>query len=276
MLYKLLDKYFKACYFHRIHAVYRVYTHKEYPFIHFLLTQKYMPDSIEKLEQYLQTHSPVEEGNLRLREVAYKRLYDALRNIELEPGEPLPEVRLSKVLGISRTPLREALQQLASDGLIQIIQGRAVTTSARSAQEVFDALHVRELLEPQSIKLCVGVISREDIEHVQRLTDKMDEAARAGDRAGWSRADREWHEVLCGVCPNKLLGQLVLLARTRMYHRGSDEYVPLQYLIDGTAEHRRIVDAIVAQEAEKAEQLMFDHLQTLRENIFKRLIRHQS
>ena len=232
-----------------------------------------MGRSIEILEAYLREHPDEQDGDKRLlREVAYKRLYDALRNVDLESGDPLPEIRLSKALGISRTPVREALQQLATDGLIQIIQGRAVTISARSVQEVFDALHVRELLEPQALRLCAIGISESAIERLQQLTTIMEQTARSADRAAWSRADREWHELVSDACPNKLLGEMVLLARNRMYHKGSYEHVTEQYLIDGTDEHRQVVDAIIARDGDKAEQLMVEHLGQLKENILKRFV----
>ena len=233
-----------------------------------------MTTALEKLEQYLHEHEGDYDGeNLLLREVAYKRLYDAFRAIELDPGELLSTVWLSKQLGISRTPIREALQQLATDGLIQLMQGRAVAIAARSPQEVYDALYVRELLEPASVRLCAIGIAEDALKRLQGLIDKMEAAAFDGDRVMWSRADQEWHEALCEACPNKLLGQIVLLAHNRMYHRGSAEHVPAQYLIQGTEEHRRVLDAIVAQDDAQAERLMLDHLEQLKENLFKRFIR---
>jgi DNA-binding GntR family transcriptional regulator len=230
-----------------------------------------MNNGLYKLEQYLlENQNTFQNTGLRLRDLAYKRLYDALRNVELDPGEPLPEIQLSKILGISRTPVREALQQLAMDGLIQMIQGRAVTISMRSAQEVFDALHVRELLEPQALKLCALAMPPDMIQKLLHITDQMERAARACDRVGWFRADREWHELLSDACPNKLLGQMVMQVRNRMYHRGASEHVSDQYLIEGTHEHRQIVEAIAAHDGDLAEQLTLSHLRELRENIFKR------
>jgi DNA-binding GntR family transcriptional regulator len=231
-----------------------------------------MVSNLEKVEYYLLEHkSDYDHENLLRREVAYRLLYDAFRNLELEAGVSVSTVWLSKIIGISRTPVREALQQLATDGLIQIIQGQAVTIAARSAQEVFNALRVRELLEPESARLCATGIETEALLILQDLTFAMEQAAHNGDRAAWSRADKEWHEVLCEACPNKLLGQMVLLARSRMYHRGSDEHVPVQYLVEGTKEHRQIIDAIAEHNDVIAAQLMRDHLQQLKENLFKRL-----
>lgn len=103
---------------------------------------------MEKLEKYLLEMDKVDEADSRLlRQIAYERLQDAIRHADLQPGEPLSETRISKALGISRTPVREALQQLAQEGLVQIIPGRAVTVAAPSMQEVLDAVHVRQLLE---------------------------------------------------------------------------------------------------------------------------------
>lgn len=232
-----------------------------------------MTSTLDNLENYLVEHAGDYNGDLLLREIAYRRLYDAFRRVELEPGEPISTVWLSKVLGISRTPIREALQQLATDGLIQIIQGRAVAISARSPQEVYDALLVRELIEPASMRLCARGIDPNDLEKLKNLTRQMEEAASVGDRAGWSRADHEWHELLSEACPNKLLGQMVLLARNRMYHRGSAEHVPAEYIVEGTAEHRRVVDAIINHDEEAAENLMHVHLQELKENLFRRFLR---
>lgn len=233
-----------------------------------------MGKELQALEQYLQAHSLDLNGESpRLREVAYRRLADALQNVDLEPNTPLPETYLSQLLGISRTPVREALQELAKDGLIQMVNGRAITVAARSAQELFDALSIREMLEPEVMRLAATHLPAPQLERLQQCTSEMERAAQAADRDAWSRADREWHEILCDACPNQLLGQMVMQARHRMYRKGSDEYVVDQYLIDGTQEHRLIVEAIASQDGAAASQLMLEHLDHLRENMFRRLIR---
>ena len=234
-----------------------------------------MADSMEKLEEYLATMPPPEANDSRLlREVAYDRLVDAIRNAGLHPGEPLSENRLSKALGISRTPVREALQQLAQEGIVQIIPGRAITVAAPSMQDVLDALHVRELLEPEVVRLAAEALPSREKETFLQLTITMDQAARARDRPTWSKTDIEWHQILCDYCPNRLLGQMVMQARNRMQNKGSDEHVTDQYLIDGTHEHRTIVDAILAGDGQAAERLMAEHIRQVRANTFSRLARY--
>ena len=234
-----------------------------------------MADAIDKLEDYLLETGPVDGTDSRLlRQVAYDRLRDGIINAGLKPGEPLSETRISKALGISRTPVREALQQLAKEGLVQIIPGRAVTVAAPSMQDVLDTLHVRELLEPEVARLAAEAISAETRQILQDLTAEMERAAVDGDRPSWSKVDIQWHELLSDSCPNRLLGELVLQSRNRMYHKGADEHVTDQYLIDGTKEHRQVVEAILAGDGDKAEQLTRKHIKSVRENMFKRLFRY--
>ncbi len=227
-------------------------------------------DSMERLEQYLQQNRPEHAGDTRrLSDIAYEVLQDALRNTDVQPGDPLSENRISKALGISRTPVREALQQLAGDGALQIIPGRAITVAARTLQDVLDALHVRLLIEPELARLLAERMNERDSATLQTLTDEMRAAARYGDRAAWSKADRQWHEILCSACPNQLLGQMVLQARNRMYSKGAGDNVSQQYLIDGTEEHALIVDAIIAGDSESAARLMTEHIDKVRDNMFK-------
>ncbi len=227
-----------------------------------------MAGAMDKLEVYLSERGNI-SGSPLLRDVAYERLQDAIIHAGLQPGDPLSETRISKALGISRTPVREAIQQLAKEGLLQVIPGRAITVAAPSMQEVLDAIHVRELLEPEVVRLAAENLPALHRQTLRSLTEEMEQAARAGDRRAWSKADIKWHEILCNFCPNRLLGQMTLEARNRIYTKAADEHVPDQYLIDGTLEHKEIVDAILDRDGATAERLMVDHIRSVRENMFK-------
>ncbi len=234
-----------------------------------------MADGMEKLEKYLSEMEAVGETDSRLlREVAYDRLQDAIRNAELQPGAPLSETRISKALGISRTPVREALQQLAQEGLVQIIPGRAITVAAPSIQEVLDVVHIRELLEPELARLAAEALPGEAIQTLQQAIQKMEQAAEAGDHLAWSKADLLFHETLSNFCPNRLLGQLVLQARNRLHNTAIDDQTSNSRIIDCTLEHKQVVEAIVKHDAKTAEQLMNEHIQQLRHSMFNRLVRY--
>ena len=230
---------------------------------------------MEKLEKYLQDKGQVDEADSRLlRQIAYERLQDAIRHANLQPGEPLSETRISRALGISRTPVREALQQLAQEGLVQIIPGRAVTVAAPSMQEVLDAVHVRQLLEPELVRLAAELLPPEAMEILQAVMQEMEQAALTGDRVARTKADSLFHETLSHYCPNRLLGQLVLQARDRVHQSTIDEQTSSARIIDYTEEHRQVVKAILGRDAQTAERLMREHIAQLRQSIFKRLARY--
>jgi len=209
----------------------------------------------------------------RLRDTAYERLKDAIRHQELQPGQPLSETYLSEILGISRTPVREALQQLTQEGLLQVIPGRAVTVAAPSIQGVLNLIHVRSLLEPEVARLVAESPAPEVVDSLRNTLAKMQQAAEQGDRAAWSRADAEWHETLAQACPNTLLAELSLQMRNRTHGLSVDSQTTQARILDCTAEHRQVVDAIAGQEPQVAEQAMRGHIDKLRESMFRRLTR---
>ncbi len=209
----------------------------------------------------------------RLRDVAYARLKDAMRHAQLTPGQPLSETALSRMLGISRTPVREALQQLAQEGLVQVIPGRAVTVAAPSLQGVMNVIHVRSLLEPEVARLVAEAPAPEMTETLRGLLVRMHAAARQNDRAAWSKADTEWHEALGAACPNTLLAEMVLQMRNRTHGVAVDTHMTSQRIVDCTDEHQRVVDAIAAHDPAAAEQAMRQHIAQLRDSLFRRLSR---
>lgn len=231
---------------------------------------------MNQLEQYLkeQQIDPVSNDSSRLlREVAYERLKDAVRYADLTPGEPLSENRISKALGISRTPVREALQMLAQEGMVEIIPGRAITVASRSIREVLDVLHIRLLLEPEMIRLSTNAISDTQLEQLWNALLKMEKAIEDEDRGAWSKSDTVWHEILSEACPNALLGENVLQMRNRIHRYANvDHKLKFQQLRNGTKEHRDIVQAISDKDAEKAETLMREHIESLRNNLFNQLV----
>ena len=209
----------------------------------------------------------------RLRDTAYERLKDAIRHQELKPGQPLSETYLSEILGISRTPVREALQQLAQEGLLQVIPGRAVTVAAPSVQGVLNVIHVRSLLEPEVARLVAEDPTPEVIEALRGTLAKMQQAAEQADKTAWSRADTEWHEIMARACPNQLLSELTLQMRNRSHSVSIDHQTSPTRIMDCTVEHRVVVDAIEARRPQVAEQAMRQHIHELRESMFRRLTR---
>ena len=234
-----------------------------------------MSDAMDKLEKYLLDMGQIDEADTRLlRQIAYDRLHDGIKHASLEPGQPLSETRISKALGISRTPVREAVQQLAQEGLVQIIPGRAITVAAPSIQEVLEAVHIRELLEPEMARLAAESLPEGAREIISNALREMEHAAGNGERLTWSKADTIFHETLSNFCPNRLLGQLVLQTRNRVHYTAIDEQTSDNRIVECTNEHKQVIEAILSRDGETAERQMRKHIQQLRHSMFRRLIRY--
>ncbi|MBK8047144.1 MAG: GntR family transcriptional regulator [Anaerolineales bacterium] len=221
---------------------------------------------MDNLAEYLAGNTAMQADGVLLRDVAYARIKDAIRHGALQPGEPLSEVRLSRMLGISRTPVREALQQLAQEGLVQVIPGRAVTVAAPSIEDSLNAIHVRLILEPAVVRLAADAMTTAEIEELRQTMVAMETAVEEEDRVAWSNADTRWHEIISMACPNRLLGELTLQIRNRVSFIAVDVKTSPERLSVCTAEHRAIVDAIATHNGAAAEAAMRHHINMLWES----------
>ena len=207
-----------------------------------------------------------------LRDVAYERLKSAIQTGELQPGEPLYEIRLSEMLHISRTPVREALQLLVQEGLVKNMSNRAMTVASPSMQEIMNVLHIRSLIDPEIARLVAESINDTQLDLLWKAVLELEEAVEKEDRVAWSRADTVYHETLSDACPNKLLGQLALQMRNLTHLVATDAQTNKDRLGACTHEHREVIEAIAKRDPELAQETMRQHIHKLRESFFKRLM----
>jgi DNA-binding GntR family transcriptional regulator len=240
---------------------------------------------MERLETYLAKQGAVKQstakqpmskqGKMRgssRRELAYERIKEAIRSQAIAPGEPLTETRLSKLLGISRTPVREALQQLVQEGLAETMPGHAVTVATRTVQDVLDVVHIRSLLEPEQVRLATEVVSAKQLEILETAMQEMERAAKKNDLTAWSKADIIFHDVLKEACPNKLLAETVVQLKNRVHHMANlDTQINPDRLVACTQEHRHVVNAVKARDAKAAKTAMENHIAALTNSLLKRI-----
>ena len=206
-----------------------------------------------------------------LRDVAYEKLKSAIQQGVLKPGEPLYEIHLSEMLEISRTPVREALQQLMLEGLVKNMPNRAMTVATLSMQEALNVLHIRSLIDPEVVRLVADSATKEVVDQLVGALERMELAADQDDRSEWSKADRTYHETLSEACPNELLGQMGLQMYNRVHLIAIDVQTTSKRLKECTQEHRDVVEAIVQQDGLAAQEAMQKHLRLVRESYFRRL-----
>ncbi|MBS1843694.1 MAG: GntR family transcriptional regulator [Actinobacteria bacterium] len=188
----------------------------------------------------------------------YEQVREAILNGELAPGTVMSQVALADELGISRTPLREALRMLQSEGLIDAEPNRRVRVAPMTPSDLEDLCIIRVTLEAEALRLSVPRMTPEDLAGLEGYMAEMAHYAAAEDYRRWVVPHRAFHRALTAAAGdrlNQLLGQLFDYAeRYRRLHIG---HGPSAW---ATAGHRDILDACKRGDKELGAKLLASHL----------------
>jgi DNA-binding GntR family transcriptional regulator len=157
--------------------------------------------------------------SLSLVELAVSRLRREILSGKTEPGERLVEEQLTRRLGISRAPLREALRLLAQQGLVEHVPRRGVRVATLSDRDVRELFTVRDVLERHVVQTALPVRREADLAGMRAALDEMAEATRGGDRLRIAEAHRRFHLALVALSGNRQLVdvQELVLVKLQLY-----------------------------------------------------------
>jgi DNA-binding GntR family transcriptional regulator len=195
-----------------------------------------------------------------LHEDLVERIRTMIIEGELAPATRIHEGQLGKALGVSRTPLREALKFLASEGLVELVPGRGALVRKLTASDVRDMLDVLCVLEARAARLACRNASEADIASVRRLHDEMMDFYRVGNRLDYYRRNQAIHTALATLSGNALLASLhqVIQARLkRIRFLGNDE--PAKWA-DAVAEHAEMIRALETRDEDSLAGVIERHL----------------
>jgi DNA-binding GntR family transcriptional regulator len=166
----------------------------------------------------------------------------------LPDGERINEVRLAQQLGVSRTPLREALNRLSAEGALSSVPRIGYFVRPLTLEEFTQIYAIRPLLDPEALRLA-GVPTPKKLERLSKLNESLSKTRNAKTAIA---LDDEWHLTLIADCPNRVLIELIenIILRTRRY-----ELVLLRESLNvarATSEHALILDALQAGDLDKA------------------------
>jgi len=196
---------------------------------------------------------------------AFQRMKAMILDGTLEPGTLLREKKFADRLGVSRTPVREAIGQLISEGLATRAEGGTPVVSRVSLSEIMEILHVRSLLECEAAKkAALSTTAAERLLPIRARIVGFLEGPRP-DAATHSALDQQLHLEIARLAGSKLLVELIegLKVKTLMYDQG---FIP-DRLMPGCHEHLTLIDAIVEQSPDAAAAAMHLHLANVREAI---------
>jgi len=157
--------------------------------------------------------------NTRLSDLVYEALLDAIISARLAPGAIVSEVSLAKQLQVSRTPVHDALRQLAKDGLVDQQAGRRAVIRMFSKDDVHDIFEMRKLLEGESTRRAASRIDTATIAHLRSVGEKLKTHPQTPDfLTHWADFDAEFHEAIAQASGSKRLAEDI--TRYRLLHRG--------------------------------------------------------
>ncbi|MEV6549002.1 GntR family transcriptional regulator [Streptomyces sp. NPDC051597] len=184
----------------------------------------------------------------------------ALVDGELVPGEVYSAVVLGERFGVSATPVREAMQRLASEGAVEVVPNRGFRVTERTPRELAELAEVRALIEvPVMLRLARTVPAARWAE-LRPLAEATTQAAAVGDRAGYAESDRAFHRAVLALAGNRQLLQVAEdLHRRSQWPLTAAPVARRADLVADAAEHLALLDALTAQDLTVVQALVREH-----------------
>ena len=197
---------------------------------------------------------------LPLRDFVFNTLRQAILKGELAPGERLMEIQLADRLGVSRTPIREAIRKLELEGLVLMIPRKGAEVAKISEKNLRDVLEVRRSLEELAAELACQRMTEEEVRLLEESQELFRQAISSGDAMRIAETDEKYHDVIYGGTGNIRLIQMLNNLREQMY-RYRLEYIKdedkRQVLL---VEHEYILKAIKGRRVKEAKEAVREHI----------------
>ena len=208
---------------------------------------------------------------LPLRDVVFNTLRQAILKGELKPGERLMEIQLAEKLGVSRTPIREAIRKLELEGLVLMIPRRGAEVAKISEKSLRDVLEVRRSLEELAIELACQRMTEADLKDLEDAQNTFREAVDAGNAMEIAESDEAYHDVIYNCTRNMRLVQILNNLREQMYR------YRLEYIKDADKrqilmiEHEKILNALRGRHLPEARAAVREHIDNQEITVLKNI-----
>ena len=197
---------------------------------------------------------------LPLRDVVFNTLRRAILRGELKPGERLMEIQLANKLGVSRTPIREAIRKLELEGLVLMIPRRGAEVAEITEKNLRDVLEVRCALEELAVQLACDRMDEEGLVRLKAAAEKFREVLDSDDITQIAQADVLFHDVIYTATDNKRLIQLLNNLREQMY-RYRVEYLKNNEVYEQLLEeHEFLIQAVIKHDKAQAKDIICRHI----------------
>jgi DNA-binding GntR family transcriptional regulator len=190
----------------------------------------------------------------------YAALREEIVGAELEPGAKISENELAERLGVSRTPIREALGRLREEQLVEVVPQLGTFVSPISTEAVTDAQFIREALECAAIRAAAERATDEDVAALEQNVRAQEQARDDGDMDAWYLLDDAFHRALCDLSGHPGVWAANERAKSHLNRLRRISLTMPDYIPEMIAEHRAVIAAVAAHDPDAAEQNLRHHL----------------
>lgn len=209
-----------------------------------------------------------------LRNVVFNTLRDAILRGDLKPGERLMEIHLAEKLGVSRTPIREAIGMLEREGLAVTFPRRGAQVAKMTEKDLDDVLEIREVLDTLAASLACKNMNENDISKLEKAYREFEKATKGDDVREVVKRDEDFHNVIYDSSNNPRLSAILVNLKEQMY-RFRFEYVKDKSIYPTLIhEHKDILDALKEKDEDKVVTCTKTHLVNQMEYV-RKLIKSQ-
>ncbi len=201
-----------------------------------------------------------ESNYLPLRDVVFHTLRQSILTGELKPGERLMEIHLADKLGVSRTPIREAIRKLELEGLVTMIPRRGAEVAQITEKNLKDVLEVRRALDALAVELACDRIDEEGLARLKAACDHFEEETRKGNANRVAQADVALHDIILESGGNDKLIQMISNLSQQMYRYRLEYVKDESHYEQLISEHRQIYEAICRRDKEGGARAMKTHI----------------
>ncbi|MDE7311376.1 MAG: GntR family transcriptional regulator [Eubacterium sp.] len=211
---------------------------------------------------------------LPLRDVVFQTLREAILKGDLRPGERLMELQLAAKLGVSRTPIREAIRMLEQEGLAVTIPRKGAEVARMTEKNMEDVLQIREALDDLAVQVACDKITEGQLELLMAAMKNFEHAVQAGDLSKIVAYDVEFHDIIYESTDNPKLVILLSNLREQIYRYRVEYLKEKENYPMLVREHEEIVEALKQKNKERVTDAMRNHIRNQAE-VVKNIIREQ-
>lgn len=219
---------------------------------------------------------PVKLDNYKpLREIVFEHLREAIISGNLRPGERMMEMQLAEEMGVSRTPVREAIRKLELESLVIMVPRRGAYVSDLSIKDVAETYEIRSALEALAAGLAAERITPDESEELERILVQIGQCIEGNDLERSIKLDEEFHNVLYRASRNDRLVQIINNLREQIQRFRTTSLGTPGRLEAVLSEHTKITEAISERNTDMAQRLAQEHIENAESTLMEWMKSHK-